>query len=702
MAETFALDRLLRPRSIAIVGASADESGHAGRTVANLVRTGYKGAIYPVNPTRTEIAGLPCHPSINAIDDTVDCAYVMLRADRVLHAVEECVAKRVPVVVVCASGFAEMGPAGLAAQRELGELARSSGTRILGPNCIGALDVVDNVVACPTFNITYSYTPGPVAIVSQSGGMAVNLFNRAQGRRIGIRAMVSVGNEADLGLADLVDAFVDDEQTRTIALFIEQIRDAPAFLRASRRARAAGKAIVALKVGTSDSGSRSVRGHTGAMAGSNEVYRAVLSQAGVLHAASVDELLDTADVIAWAPRPHGNRVVVVSPSGGECSYVADRAERRGLTLPDLAEKTKAALAPHMRLGHPGNPLDPTGQVIGDPALLRHALELVAADDSFDMMAFTIATWGEFDSDRLLPEFIAVAERSTKPVVISAWSAARLTERAEELLEASPVRTYPSSDQAIDALANLWRYWNTPAPNESAAVGAAAPRDSLGQLSEFAVKTFVAEHGIPVSRDVLATDHASLEAALAEAELPVVLKQQARGLLHKSELGLVRVGVRDAEEAHTIAKKFATTLQEYGLDDDGIIVSEQVSGIEMIVGAVRDETFGPVVMIGAGGIHAEVLKDVAFRQCPISPTQARGAIDELGIAAVLHGARGINYNVEALAEIVARLSELLAATPWIEEVELNPVIVRAVDEVKDGRGAVAVDALIRVNDVETNS
>ncbi|MCW2527639.1 MAG: putative 6-carboxyhexanoate--COA ligase [Pseudonocardiales bacterium] len=687
------LQRLIAPASVAVIGASVDPDRHTGRTMANLIRTGYAGEIFPVNPTRTTVMGRACYPSIEAIGARVDTAYLMVRAAQVRDAVASCTRAGVPNIVVCTSGFGEMGADGTAVERELASIAHAGGSRVLGPNCIGVLNITDNFVACPTLNITHDYTPGPLTIISQSGGMGVNLLNRAQSRRIGIRALISVGNECDIDLSELVDSVIDDDETRVIALFVEQIRDGAAFIAAAGRSRAVGKPIVVMKAGRSPVGMKSVAGHTGALAGDHKVFSDVMAQLGVLEATSVDELIDSAHILARLDRPTGKRVFVMSPSGGECGYVADRADQQGLELPELSADSHSALAAMMRFANPGNPLDPTGEVIGNPNLLRAALDILTGDPAFDLGLFAIPTWSAHDADRLLSVMIAAALASPRPVIISAWSAVPMTDRCRELLEASGVTHFPSADQAVAALANLYRYWYRPRalPHPDSLSRIEPVRFADDQPTEFEAKAFLARLGLETSRELLALSPEEAVSAFEKVGPPVVLKQLARGVTHKSDLGLVRVGLTGPASVRSAANDFEDICTKNDLYPQGILVAEQIGGIEVIVGGVWDDTFGPVIMIGAGGILAEYLNDVVFRLAPLSAVHAKAAIEQLAIGRILAGARGVRYDLDALATLVARASEIFAAAPWLSAMDLNPVIVRPLGE----GGAAIVDAVLEV-------
>ena len=684
------LDSLIAPTSVAVIGASPEVAGHAGRAVANLVRTGFTGRIHPVNPKHREVQGLQCYPTVGDIPGSVDAAYILLPAHAVVESLRQCAAKGVRSVVVCTAGFAELGEIGREAQAEMKAIADESGMRILGPNCIGVLNVVDRYVGCPTFNITYDYVPGGVTFLSHSGGTAVTLFNRAQGRGLGVRTVVSLGNEADLDVAELLEAFVDDPQTTVIALYLEQIKNGNRFLEAVSHARRVGKPVVALKSGRSAVGKQTILGHTGAMAGEHAVFADVMRQAGVLEVTSIDEML-LACAVLQLPRPTGPRIGVVSPSGGECTYVADRAETRDLQMASLSADTTAAIGARLRFGNPSNPLDLTGQVIGDGALLADVLREFFADPAIDMGVVSIPTWGPYDSERLLPVFLHAAQESGKPVAISAWSARNVTEVADMLLRASDLPTFSSADDAVDALGLLFRYWALrDEVSEPATLTRTEPLPFIGSAAaEHQAKAALASVGISVSREVLAASVDELVPAAAEIGFPLVLKLMAQGIVHKSEYGFVATNLHDAESTIAAADIMLARASAEGFTVDGLLVAAQEHGCEMIVGGVVDPTFGPVVLVGAGGTLAEQFHDTAFLRAPAGAGAVRNAISGLRVHAVLSGARGTTYDTEALVEVVVRASEVLAASPHVTELDLNPVIVRTID----AGGAVVVDAVI---------
>lgn len=693
------LGPLFAPRSIALIGASATAGSYSSRSLTNLQRTGYAGSIFPVNPRYTEIDGLPCYPSVGQIGQPVDAAMILVRSELVHEAVRDCVEAGIKVITVCSAGFAEEGAAGHDRQRELVEMARAEGSRLIGPNCIGPVSVVDRVVACATLNITETLTPGHISIVSQSGGMAVNLFNRAQGRGVGIRGFVSVGNEADIDVAQLVEALADDERTQVIALFIEELRDVPAFRTAVAKAHRQGKPILVLKAGRSEAGARSSLSHTGALAGSHALFRSVMTELGVLEVDSVDALIDTADLFAQVNPPASNRILIVSPSGGECSYAADRASELGLQVPALSAATIEALSHSMRFGNPSNPFDLTGQVIGNAEFLGHVLGELERAEEFDIVLYAIPTWSAHDAERLLPGFITAAEASTKPTVISAWRATDLTERSEQVLAAGSAAHFGSVDAALSAVAHLARWAEM---HRTLASGGADPEvhadreaptprpEELPELpTEHQAKSVLRRHGLEVSREALVCEGGTAAEAAASIGWPLVAKQLCEGVVHKSELGLVRVGLRDQAELDHAMDEFAGIVSGNGLVPEGLLLSELHRGLQVILGGVRDPHFGPMVMIGAGGILAELLDDTVFRSCPLSPSAAEAALDELAIGRLLHGYRGIEYDRPALVDLIVRFSELFAGADWLDQADLNPVIVAKSPQ----KGAVIVDATL---------
>jgi acyl-CoA synthetase (NDP forming) len=687
------LEKFFNPRSVAIIGASTNTAKMAGRAWVNLDKTGYGGQHHLVNPNRDEIGPHRAYRDLDDIDGDIDAAIVLVNSSLVPDAVARCAERGIPAVTVCTAGFEEIGDDGRRLQERF--VASAGSSRLIGPNCIGILNVADNYVSVPTYNVTYKYTPGGVTMLSHSGGMAVNLFNRAQGRGIGIRALVTLGNEADIDMAEMVEALVDDEKTTVITLFMERLGDGERFVRAARMAHEAGKPIVALKVGRSEVGRRSVESHTGALAGDPEVYSGVLRQAGVLQVDGLDELLDASHLLATSPPPAGRRVGVFTVSGGESSYFADRASPKGVELPMPTEATMARLHELVRFAVPGNPFDATGQIIGDPEYVRAVVDTFCADPNFDALALTTATWGSHDADQLLPAIIAAAEANSKPTVICSWSATNHTERAWELLGEASVPVYETSDRGVDALAGLirWHHGNDHVgePDRSPTPPIPGPA-ATGIWGEHSSKQLLAEHGIAVGEThrVATSAEAATVAAAMGGELAV--KFDADGLVHKTELGLVRIGV-PADDVASVVEELGDIASRYELLG-ACTVGRMYRGVELIVGGTIDPRFGPLVMVGAGGVLAEITPDVRFLSCPATSEEIDEALRGLRCWPVLAGARGARPDVAALVGLVSAVARFVdGARDWLEELDLNPVIVAET-------GAVAVDATIVVKEASS--
>lgn len=683
---------LFAPSSVAVIGASANPAGHAGRALKNLVETGFPGRIYPVNPKYDELLGLRCYPDVGAIEEPPEVVYVLLPAAAAVGAVRAAGAAGVKLAIVCSSGFSELGPDGSSLQAELRMIAEEHGIRVVGPNCIGIVSPGGRFVGAPTFNITYDQLPGSVAILSHSGGIAVTAFNRAQAAGVGVHSVVSLGNEADVTMATVLESLVEDVAVDTIALVIEQIREPEAFVAAARAARARGKRIVALKTGRSAAGSAAVTGHTGALAGDAAVFSTVLRESGVLEATSIDQLVDTVHLLATLPEGTvGNRIGVVSPSGGETVYVADQAGSHGIVLPPLSPELAAEIHEWMPLGNPANPLDLTGKIIGDSSLLTKVLDALGGQADVDLLMVCLATWGPYDADAILSKVIDSARSVQTPVVFSAWDAGAMTDRVVELLSGTEIPWFPSPDRALAAIALAATDLPVVAPADPASVRSAEEPADLGvaPLGEYAAARVLHAAGVAMVRARLVSTPAEAATTATEWGVDVVLKLHAPDVVHKSELGLVELDLPTPETIVAAGERLLARAAEHGLAHEGLVVARKESGVEVIVGGVVDPSFGRFVLVGAGGILAEQLKDTVMVSAPAEPETVRRALERLSSWPVIRGVRGRSYDVDALVDLVVEFSRVFAGSAWMGEVDLNPVIVRPTSV----GGAVAVDAVI---------
>lgn len=681
---------LFAPSSVAVIGASANPAGHAGRALTNLVKTGFPGRVLPVNPKYDELQGLRCYPDIGAIEEPPEVIYILLPAQRAVDAVRQAGKAGAKLAVVCSSGFSELGATGQALQAELASIADETGIRVIGPNCIGIVSPRGRFVGAPTFNLTYDQRPGGVAILSHSGGLGVTVFNRAQEAGTGVHSMVSLGNEADLTMADLLESLLGDDAVQTIAMVVEQIRDPERFLDVAERAVVAGKTLVALKTGRSVAGSAAVAGHTGALAGNHAAFSAVLRELGAIEVTTVDEMVDLLQLLDRVPLPAvGRRLAVVSPSGGETVYVADRAGSFGVELPPLTPELRERIQAWMPLGSPANPLDLTGQIIGDSELLGNVLDAMGDHAEVDVVMVCLATWGEFDADAILAKVIDAAQAVRTPVVFTAWEAGAMTRRVEETLRDSGLAWFPSPDRALAALSLASRRPTPTAPAVPAdGDGVPSPDDAGATLGEVAAAELLGNAGIPmVETTVVTTPDEAADQAAQWGE--VVLKLNAPSVLHKSELGLVEVDLPGPDAVRAAGQRLLARAAEHGLEHEGILVARREKGVEVIVGGTRDDAFGAFVLVGAGGVLAEYLADTALVRAPATPSSVRASLASLASWDVIRGVRGKQYDVDALVDLVVGFSRVFAASPWMTEVDLNPVVVRPAER----GGAVAVDAVI---------
>jgi acyl-CoA synthetase (NDP forming) len=695
---------LFAPRTIALVGASGDPTRASARPQRFLAAHGYPGRVVPVNPSRPEVLGVPAFARVTDIDGPIDHAFVMTATGQVEQALRDCAAHGVPVVTVYSDGFAETGPEGTALQARLAGLARSLGVRLLGPNCIGLINPVDRVAL--TVNAALKAetpAPGPIAVVSQSGSMLGTLLSRGTARGLGFSRMVSVGNEADLGVGELTDLLVDDPATTTILLFLETLRDAPRLARAARRAHAAGKAVVAYKLGRSALGAALAVSHTGALAGSDAAVDAFLHDAGIVRVEMLDTLLEIAPLLARGPAPARTgpmRVAVVTTTGGGAAMVVDRMGLQGLApaLPTPAFCT--AMAAHGVTVRETPIVDLT--MAATPARYAAVLQGLLDADFCDAVLAVAGSSAQFEPRIAVDPIVAVAGRAADParrgakpvaVFLAPQADASLAVLAGERLAA-----FRSPEACADALGAFAR-WSAPAPepaveaiaSDLAALPAGAGRQVLDEQRSLALFDAV---GIPtVARATVApdTDAAAIDRAAAALGWPLAVKLLSPDLPHKTEAGAVTLGVPDAAQAVDAIRRMGDRARRHRPDArlEGVLLQPMVGGLlEVILGYREDPLVGPVVVVGVGGRLAELYQDVALRLAPVDPAQARAMLDEVRGIAVIRGWRGLpRGDVDALVAAIVAIGRLatLSGRP-VAEAEINPLMVRA-------DGVVAVDGLV---------
>jgi acyl-CoA synthetase (NDP forming) len=691
------LTHLLRPRSVALVGAS-DRSNWSNRIYDALRVIGYDGDVYLVNPKGGQAHGRALHRSVADIDAVPDVAFLMVPGPAALDAMRDAAEAGVKAAVVLSSGFAELGADGSEAQRELAGLCRRHEMVVLGPNALGFVNVIDRIALKP-FPPGEPLRPGSIGVVSQSGNVSVQLINMARSFDIGLSFAVSTGNEMDVGLADVVDFLAEDENTAVIAVFAESFADPAAFLAACRKARASGKPVVVLKVGRSAAAARAALAHTGALVGNDAVADAFLRSAGAIRVTSLEDLLAVADTFTRTGALERPGLAVLTISGGTCDIAADTAEARGVELPEFAPLTLERL----RTVLPGyataqNPLDVTGAAVTDAELFGRALRIVTSDPNIgvvlvaqeiDYQAET-STWGV----ETLRGLVAACSGGTVPVILANTTVRAVSARVREIRAELRV---PAVFGGIDRILPDVRAiadWSAQAGQAEAPIPSARPlrlpAEPRGAWSEAVCRDLLTEAGIPVVPGVVAGTPAAVGAAAAAYGVPIALKVVSPDVLHKSDVGGValRVAAADAEQAAAaLLRRVAIAVPAARVE--GVLVSPmRPDGLDLLVGVVREPGWGNVLAIGLGGLWAEAMQDVQRIALPASERQIEQGLRRLRAWPLFEGARGGDrIDIPALVQVIARIADLsLGLGDQLAAVEVNPLRVTPA-------GVEALDAVV---------
>jgi acyl-CoA synthetase (NDP forming) len=693
------LDALLTPRSIAIIGASQEPTKIGGRPVDLLRRYGYAGRIYPVNPKASVVQGLQAYASVDELPEAPDLAIIAVDAEKAPEAVEQCARRGVRSVVVFSSGFAELGEQGRAMQERLRTAGRSTGMRVLGPNCLGAVSIAERAIA--TFSIVLEHSlpaAGSLGIVSQSGNLGSFTMRLASDRGVGVSRFMTTGNECDIDIADGIAWLARDPATKVILCCMEACRDAGRLIAALTEAREAGKPVIAIKIGTSAAGQAAAASHTGAMAGSDAVFDALLARHGAVRVRSIDELIDlghAASILLPDRLPKGSRLGIVTASGGFGVLLADAAQAVGLSLPELNEATQRTILELVPFASARNPVDATAQMSSRPDLLQKILSAVVADSSCDAIVLPLPF--SLHMPRLRSVYMEAlrhirAQYPDRPVILCVDG----PPDALDELHAMGYPTVASFDgccAVVASLARLQAAATSPKDETRHAIAKASPLAADAFRHELGAKRALAEAGIPVLAERLVSDADGAARAAGEIGFPVVLKIASPDLPHKTEVGGVAIGLRSEAE---VRQAHAAMLERVAAKApraviDGVIVAPMAHGLsELILGSRIDPVFGPVVMVGLGGIFAEIVQDTAVQMAPVNETQAMAMLRSLKAFAVLNGARGRRCtDLEAAARAIAALSRFAAAhAEAVSEIDINPLLLKA-----EGEGAVALDALL---------
>lgn len=685
------LSKIFHPQSIAVIGAS-DRVGSVGHTVLeNLQRAGFEGEVYAVNPKHSSVLGVQCFPSVGELPETVDLAIIATPAATVPGIVRGCGEQGILGLIIVSAGFREVGAAGKAIENELAvEIAKFPGMRVLGPNCLGAL------VPGSRLNASFATAmpePGRIAFISQSGALCTSILDWSLTEKIGFAHFVSIGNALDVKFCDLIDFFAEDATTDAIVLYIESITEARRFMSAAR-AFTRTKPIVVYKAGRFAQSAQAAASHTGAMAGVDAVYEAAFQRAGIVRIYDAEEMFDCAELLARHSPPEGPRLAIVTNAGGPGVMATDALLQCGGELAELAPETVAALddvlPPHW--SH-GNPIDVLGDAL--PERFQQAIELVVEDKNVDAVLATLSPQAMTDPTRTA-ELVGISAAKTRKPVLAVWMGGRSVEPGRELLNRAGIATYDSPDRAVRAFTYLYSYkrnreilYETPRQvpldkwlderkaNEQV-------EELLGHgrrtLTEMESKSLLSAYGVLSTTPLPA--HTSLEAIKIARQVgyPVVMKVHSPQILHKTEVHGVVTGVSSDEKTSRVFREIVSRARHMRPDAkvEGVTIQPMITsaeGIELIIGAKRDPVFGAVMMVGAGGVTAEVLHDRALELPPLNERLARRMLESLKIRPLLEGYRGRGpVHMSRLIETLMRISYLIADNPTILELDVNPLLV----------------------------
>ncbi len=694
-----AITRLLRPRSIAIVGANADPLSVGARVLANLDQAGYAGAVHLVSRRAPTIGPRACVATIEDLPQGIDAAVLVVPEAAVADAVASCVARGIGGAVVFAAGFAETGPEGRAKQERIAAIAREGGLVLNGPNCMGFTNFRDRVSFSFGAVETEVLTPGRggAAVIAQSGAMMGNIASALGAKGVAVNYTISTGNEAVTGAEDFLEAILEDDETGLFVLFMEQIRHPARFLALVAQARLRGKPVLLMHPGSSARGRASASSHTGALAGDHAVMAAVTRHAGVVLVETMDELIDTGVLLARWPQGAEKGAAVISNSGAMRGIALDFGARIGLDIPKLSPASEAALRPIVPTYVPvDNPLDLATAGMAQADIYGKTAGIMLGDENIGCAVLAMVPGTpqlQMAKGRSLVPLVAAEKKPIAFVMLG--DAVKLVDEFAALISDSRIPFFRSPDRAMRAMAHVAAYGARRRALDRRAPPASGPRLALageGPLPEYRAKAILAQAGITVPAGALATSLDEAQAIAARIGFAVAMKIQAAALTHKTELGGVALGIRTPEMVAEAWQRLQADCRRArpDIEPDGVLVEKMSApGLELIIGAKRDPDWGPVLMVGLGGVWAEALGDIRLMPTTLTAAEIAAELRQLKAAPLFAGHRGAPpVDIEAAAHVAAALGMMIAANPEITEIEINPLSVGPA-----GQGAVALDALI---------
>lgn len=689
------------PRGVAIIGASAAPNKLSFGILRNLSQYGYSGHIAPVNPKEDEILGYKSYPDITSVPDPVDLAVIVLPAPVIPEVLEDCGKRGVKAVVIISGGFKELGPEGAAMEASLVDIARRYDMRLIGPNCVGTLDMYTGL------NTTFIQglpARGSIGFVSQSGAVAGGVVEIIRDKFIGFSMFATLGNEADVNETDMIEYLADEPNTHVIAAYVEAINDGERFIQAARKV-SRHKPIIMLKAGRTSAGARAVSSHTGSLAGSYTAYQAAFEQAGVIEVTTLADLFDISMGFAHLPLPKGPRVAIITNGGGPAALVSDGLSPNGLQMADISPETQEALRPHLNpAAQLANPVDMLGAA--DAPEYSVALKAVLADPNVDMAVAILVPQATVNPDAIAQAICDQAKGQDKPVIavfVGEWS----TKKAREILHTNGIPMYTGPEtpgRVFSAMLKYARWLGKPEQTEPQLANLDhAAVDSLLQqakgqpaLGEVLTRPLLEAYGMPVVAGQAAGSAEEAAKIAQQVGFPVVMKIVSPDILHKSDVGGIQLNLGSADSvinAYNKMMRDITTIMPQARLEGVLIEAMAPEGMEVIVGMRRDPNFGPLMMFGLGGIYVELFGDVSFRVAPLMHEDALEMIHSTRAGRLLTGFRGMpEADVEAVADTILRLSKLALDFPQISEIEINPLLV-----LPKGKGALALDGRVILQD-----
>lgn len=694
--EFIMLQSFFAPASVAVIGAAREENKVGHEVLDNVIDSGFSGPIYPVNPKATEIHGLKCYPNLEEVPEVPELAVVVVPAPLVPDILDDCGRKGTRAVIVISAGFKETGIEGRKLEDELRRIAERHGIRIIGPNCLGLIDTATPINASFAKGMPRK---GEIAFISQSGALCTAILDWAKAEEVGFSKLISFGNKADVNETELIEFFVEDPATKVIAVYLEGVGNGPEFMQVVGRA-AKRKPVIVYKAGGTAAGARAVSSHTGTLAGSEAAFKAAFYQAGIIQAPSMESLFSYARGFAYQPVPEGKRVAIITNAGGPGIIATDTCERKGIPLASFSSETVSFLQEHLpAAANVYNPVD----VLGDALAERYKLacDKVLGDENVDALIFILTPQAMTQIEETAEGLVAASGQNGKPVLACFMGKAGV-EDAVKLLNRNHIPNFSYPEPAVDTLAAMTRYAEYRDRQalttrlfrvDRAAAGrvlAATYEEGRRELGELEAKQVLAAYGIQVARSKLATSLEQAQAIAEELGGPLAVKIASPDILHKTDVGGVKLGVENPEQVARAYEEVianARRLMPNAIIWGAVIQEMLASGREVIVGVSKDPQFSHMLMVGLGGVYVEVLKDISFRILPITPSDAANMLRELETYKLLEGVRGEKPgDLGALVEVLLRVSQLVCDFPQIVEMDINPL-----ELYPRGEGCKAVDA-----------